>query len=132
MSYIGESKCFSERICQHRNDVRMIEVQCSALAEHCEEHDHNIDFDSASVIETEKNLEKRLLLESWHIQHTPANMNRSLGTMPLKRDGKGKTEHKTRDVHASLTITVIPEEETKPVSKRHVFYKIVTGGDSLP
>ncbi|KAH8023953.1 hypothetical protein HPB51_020216 [Rhipicephalus microplus] len=80
--YIGESKCFPERMRQHKNDVGKMEVQRSALAEHCEKHDHKIDLDGASVIETERNLGKRLLLESWHIQHTPANVNRSLGTMP--------------------------------------------------
>lgn len=47
-----------------------------AVAAHCEDNDHRIDFENACV---ETNFHQRLYIESWHIQTTPGNVNQSSG-----------------------------------------------------
>ena len=72
---------FPERLRQHRNDVRKFDRQRSALAEHSEVNDHRITFDNSRVVDCEVNYHKRLFVESWHIQATPGNVNRSAGAL---------------------------------------------------
>lgn len=83
-----------------------MEVQRDALAGHCEKRDHKINFDGASVIEIEGSPGRRLLLESCHIQNTPANMSRSLGTMPLVH------VHGLRDKWKGKAGVVVREQDT--------------------
>ncbi|KAG0429817.1 hypothetical protein HPB47_023270 [Ixodes persulcatus] len=69
---------------QHKNDVRKLNHECSAVAEHCEVKDHRIDFDNTSIIDAETNNRHRLFIESWHIQTTPGNIKRCLGALPTE------------------------------------------------
>lgn len=45
-TYIGEAKHLRQRILQHKNDVCKSEREQSAVAEHCEDNDHRIDYDN--------------------------------------------------------------------------------------
>ncbi|CAN7978019.1 unnamed protein product, partial [Ixodes persulcatus] len=81
-SYVGETKNFPERLRRHKYDVKKKDIQGSALAEHAQKTCHVIGFDSSSILDTERNWRKRLLIESWHIQNTSNNLNRSTGTLP--------------------------------------------------
>ncbi|KAM7293444.1 uncharacterized protein ISCGN_026574 [Ixodes scapularis] len=81
-TYIGETKNFKERLRQHKTDVRKFDHERSAVAEHSDSNDHRIDFDDTRILDIETNSRQRLFVESWHIQTTPQNINRSLGALP--------------------------------------------------
>ncbi|CAN7976424.1 unnamed protein product [Ixodes persulcatus] len=81
-SYVGETKNFPERLRRHKYDVKEKDIQGSALAEHAQKTGHVIGFERSFILDTERNWRKRLLIESWHIQNTSNNLNRSTGTLP--------------------------------------------------
>lgn len=126
---IGENKCFLERMRQHKNDARKMEVQCSALVEHCEKY--NLRLTSTALLSWKQ---KKICVLA-HTAHTgkrepvPENNALDLHAQPPKR--KGKIESGTRCLDASLTIAVTLEEGTKRVLKRLVLYKIIAGGYSI-
>lgn len=81
-SYIGETGNFKRRLQQHRNDVAKRHTISNALAEHSEKTGHCLDWQSASIIEKEKKLSSRLLIESFCIQSTTNTINRTRGPLP--------------------------------------------------
>ncbi|KAG0418324.1 hypothetical protein HPB47_004963 [Ixodes persulcatus] len=81
-SYVGESKNFTEKLTRLKYDVLKKDVAASALPEHAEAAGHTVDFEGSTVLALERNWRKRLFVESWFIQHTKGNVNRSSGSLP--------------------------------------------------
>jgi hypothetical protein len=69
-SYIGEtSKKLSTRIGQHQSDYKRRHTPGpkTALINHTLDNNHKFDFDNASILDRENNVQKRRLLEAGHI-----------------------------------------------------------------
>lgn len=81
-AYIGETGNFTRRLKEHKNDVANGRTQLNALAEHHKDTGHDIAWDTAKIIATEKVLSTRLLRESFHIQSTSHALNRTRGPLP--------------------------------------------------
>lgn len=80
--YIGQTgNSFITRLGQHRSALRLSYPQKSAVAEHAIEESHNIDWESAKVIDKEDFYFKRLFLEAWHCKRHNS-MNRCDLTIP--------------------------------------------------
>ena len=62
--------------------VRNGDVTASAVAEHVFTAGHQVDLSKASVIDYHPHTQTRCLIESWHIQHQQAPLNRERGPMP--------------------------------------------------
>ncbi|KAM7295057.1 uncharacterized protein ISCGN_024562 [Ixodes scapularis] len=82
VAYVGETKNFPDRIRRHKYDVRKKDIEASALAEHEQKTGHSFSLDETQIVATEGHWRKRLHLESWFIQMTSKNVNRSKGTLP--------------------------------------------------
>ena len=59
------------------------DVAASAIAEHVFSCNHKVDLSKASVIDANAHTQTRCMLESWHIQHYPASLNR--GKAPCQK-----------------------------------------------
>ena len=82
-TYVGQtSRQLLTRIQEHRRAVTNCDVATSAIAEHAWNEDHHVDWDAAKVINTETNLHRRLILESWHIHKQSCPLNREQGALP--------------------------------------------------
>ena len=55
------------------------DVSTSAIAEHVFAAGHQVDLSKATVIGTHPHAQTHCLLESWHIQHKQAPLNRGKG-----------------------------------------------------
>ena len=82
--YIGESKrSLKTRITEHKRALRQGDSNSSAPAEHAMVHNHPIDWDNASVIDSNTFYYPRKYLEAWHIRTlSRTNMNRDVGNLP--------------------------------------------------
>lgn len=77
MSYIGTTKQFlKNRISNHKSDIKCDNANKTALAQHVIELRHEPDFQKTAILSTEKNMNKRLILEALHIQTTDNTINR--------------------------------------------------------
>ena len=66
--YIGQTKRSLEtRINEHKRTIEQ-KKSSTALSQHMLENNHTADFESVKVLEREKRLSKRLMLESLHIK----------------------------------------------------------------
>jgi len=82
-TYVGQTgRQLATRMDEHRRAVTSCDTATSAIAEHAWSADHRIDWDAAEVLETEVNLHRRLVLESWHIHKQKCPLNRERGALP--------------------------------------------------
>ena len=79
-TYIGQSgRSLACRMKEHQGAVRR---GASAIAEHVWGEQHQIDWGSAEVLDTNPSWRPRTLLESWHIHKERGTMNRDHGNLP--------------------------------------------------
>ena len=82
-TYVGQTgRCLNVRIWQHRQALRNGDLVASALLEHVFSCDHQVDLSKATVIDAHPHTQTHCMLESWHIQHQQAPLNRDRGTLP--------------------------------------------------
>ena len=82
-TYIGQTgRSLDLRLQEHRRALKNADVAASAVAEHLFETGHRFDLSKASVIDSHPHTQTRCLLESWHIQHHQAPLNRERGPLP--------------------------------------------------
>ena len=82
-AYIGQTgRSLDHRLQEHRRALKNRDVAASAIAEHVFSCNHKVDLSKASVIDAHPHTQTCCMLESWHIQHHPASLNRGKGTMP--------------------------------------------------
>ena len=71
--YIGQTKrSLDTRINEHKRSIEQ-EKTTTALSQNMLENKHTPDFDNIRILEREKRLSKRLMLESLHIKKNQAN-----------------------------------------------------------
>ena len=82
-AYIRQTgRSLDHQLQEHRRALKNGDVAASAIAEHAFSCNHKVDLSKASVIDAHPHTQTRCMLESWHIQHHPASLNRGKGTMP--------------------------------------------------
>nr|CAI5842688.1 unnamed protein product [Callosobruchus analis] len=75
-AYIGQtSRNLKSRITSHKSDINR-EVNSCGLAQHAIETRHKINWESAKVLDIERNFEKRIFLEMVHINNCANNLNK--------------------------------------------------------
>ena len=80
-TYIGQTgRTLDHRLAEHRLALKNGDVSASAIAEHVCAAGHQVDLSKATVIDTHHHAETYCLIESWHIQHERAPLNRGKGT----------------------------------------------------
>lgn len=80
--YIGETGNYKRRLRERFIDVKNKKAASNALAEHVASTGHDINWDNACIIATERKLFPRLHMESLAIQTTAHTLNRNIGTFP--------------------------------------------------
>ena len=68
------------RLRAHRRALKNGDLAASALVEHVFLCDHQVDLSKATVIDVHP--QTRCMIESWHIQHQQAPLNRDRGSLP--------------------------------------------------
>ena len=82
-AYIGQTgRSLDHRLQEHCRALKNGDVAASAIAEQVFSCNHKVDLSKASVIDAYPHTQTCCMLESWHIQHHPASLNRGKGTMP--------------------------------------------------
>lgn len=88
--YIGTTKQFlKNRIQNHKNDIKAMRGEKTALAQHCVDCEHRPIFDDTKILCVEKDRRKRMLLESLHIQSSANTMNKKQDTDNLHDSYRG-------------------------------------------
>ena len=81
--YVGQTgRTLAHRLKEHKRTLTSGNLAQSAVAEHATQQSHAIDWECATVIDTEQIFHRRCTLESWHIQSETNAMNREEGNLP--------------------------------------------------
>ena len=82
-TYIGQTRrSLNIHLQEHHRALKNAHVAASAVAEHVFQAGHSVDLSKASVIDFHPPTQTHCLLESWHIQHHQAPLNREKGPLP--------------------------------------------------
>lgn len=77
LRYIGTTKQFlKNRLSNHKSDIKCNNPNKTALSKHSLDLKHTPKFDMTKILTVEKNVNKRLILESLYIQTSEKTMNR--------------------------------------------------------
>ena len=58
------------RVKEHKRAICIFD-QNSKIAQHVNEHQHNMDFDNIEIVDRANNYHKRLFLDAWHFLRDP-------------------------------------------------------------
>jgi hypothetical protein len=80
MSYIGETgRRLVDRVYEHKQALRKMDIDKSALAEHAITHDHEVDWDKVEILKSCKSYAHRKVSETLEIVSNPSIINRADG-----------------------------------------------------
>ena len=85
-SYVGQTgQCVKTRIYRHKLGEKNEDFDHYPMVEHASQYKHNIDWQHIQIVDIEKNNNKRMLLESWHIkrQANPVNRHNGMSHSPI-------------------------------------------------
>ena len=96
--YVGQTgRTLVHRLKEHQRSLTISNLTQSAVAEHTAQQSHDIDWESATVMDVEKQFHWRGILESWYIWSETRAMNRNEGNLPPVYD------HLIHHPHASTS-----------------------------
>lgn len=109
--YIGQTRrSINTRLQEHKQALKKLDDNKSAIAEHAIKQDHNIDWDNAKLLHHEPTYYKRMIKEAIEIKKHPFNFNREDG-LTLNR-----TWNTVLKIHKKEDIT--PRENPRSNEKR--------------
>ena len=82
-TYVGQTKnSLQTRLKQHRAACRHLQKEKSALAEHCIDHDHRIDWAGAKIVTRQEGWHRRLFEEAFVTSQRHHPLNRTELPLP--------------------------------------------------
>jgi len=83
-SYVGQTKrTLNTRINEHRSHIRRNSTQLSVITDHKLKSGHEFDWDNVKILDSESNLNKRLISEMIHIKKQKHGLNAQTDTALL-------------------------------------------------
>ena len=81
-NYVGETqRKFTTRKGEHQKAVARLQKEKSALADHVIKTNHDIAWNEATILRTNKNWRQRKILEAWEINCAKDPLNRDDGAL---------------------------------------------------
>ena len=95
-AYVGQTgRTLVHQLKEHKWALTSGNLAQSAVAEHAAQQSHAIDWEGATVMDTEQQFHRRCTLESWHIRSEMNAMNREEGNLPPVYDFLVHRPHST-------------------------------------